>query len=66
MAFKENPNIGLSIYFDNDYFLTGDVLKGTLELNVKNEINLKLREICVELSGFEGKIYIYMIILINN
>jgi len=56
MSFKENPNLSISIYFDNDYFLTGDVLKGVLEINVKNEINLSMREICVELTGFEGKL----------
>eukprot|EP00833_Pecoramyces_ruminatium_P013190 jgi/Orpsp1_1/1187222/evm.model.d7180000056172.1 len=53
MAYKIKPNLDLSIYFDNDYFVTGDILKGTLELNVENELNLKLREICVELTGFE-------------
>ena len=56
MSFKENPNLSIAIYFDNDYFFTGDVLKGILEINVKNEINLSMREICVELTGFEGKI----------
>jgi len=53
MSFKENHNLSIAIFFDNDYFLTGDVLKGVLELNVKDEINLSLREICVELAGFE-------------
>jgi len=58
MSFKENHNLSIAIFFDNDYFLTGDVLKGVLELNVKDEINLSLREICVELAGFEGNIKI--------
>ncbi|KAG4102581.1 hypothetical protein H8356DRAFT_1031898 [Neocallimastix lanati (nom. inval.)] len=53
MTYKVKPNLNLSLYFDNDYFITGDLLNGTLELNVENELNLRLREICVELNGFE-------------
>jgi len=64
MTYKVKPNLNLSLYFDNDYFITGDLLNGTLELNVENELNLRLREICVELNGFEGISHSNYIILI--
>jgi len=53
MAYKIKPNLNISIYFDDDYFVTGDLLKGTLELDVEDEFNLRLREIYVELTGYE-------------
>jgi len=65
MAYKIKPNLNISIYFDDDYFVTGDLLKGTLELDVEDEFNLRLREIYVELTGYEGNIIIIVIFIIN-